>query len=163
MVTSTLTVTSTEPLMVSLVRTVSYAVTPQDSVRSIALSDEFARYKPAVMASARLLAICEWPCMDLLRKLIAPHECSLGTSQTLDHLAPIRIGTRLVITARVEAVHGNHSAWYVEAYDQHIGGTRVARAHLAFTVVALAAFERRLNAVPPTPSHAPVSTVSASL
>ncbi|TDV44180.1 thioesterase family protein [Actinophytocola oryzae] len=147
MVTSTQPAVLTETLAGPLVRTVTYTVTPQDSVRNIPLSSEFA-LKPPVMASARLLAVCEWPCMDLLRERIAAHECSLGASQCLEHLAPARIGTQLVITARAVTVDGHHSSWYVEVHDQLRVGVLVARATLSFAVVDQGAFEHRLHTMP---------------
>lgn len=49
--------------MVIPVRTLIYTVTEKDSVRAIELSPEFCRHKPAVMASARLVAVCEYRCL----------------------------------------------------------------------------------------------------
>lgn len=81
--------------MVNLISTVSYTTTQQDSVRAITLSPEFRQHKPEVVASARLVMLCEWPCMDMLRQLLTPKECSLGVWQKLQHLRLIRIGTEV--------------------------------------------------------------------
>lgn len=121
-------------------KTIDYVVSERDSVRLLAhRSIEFAR-KPNVMASARLVELCELPCMELLREHIGPHECSLGARQHLDHHAPITIGARLTITARCRAVSGAFSEWAVQVYDDHeyVGGGMVS-----FVVVDQAEFERR--------------------
>lgn len=122
------------------VRTVRYQVTAADSVRRLAgRSVEFAR-KPDVVASARLLELCEWPCMDAVRDAIAPAECSLGARQHLDHQAPIAIGAELTITARCTVATHPYSEWEVDVHDGH---ETVGQATLAFVVVDQDTFERQ--------------------
>lgn len=137
--------------MVSPARTVTYTVTPHDSVRGIALSPEFHQHKPDVMASARLVAVCEWPCMDLLRERLEPHECSLGAWQHIRHTAPIPIGARLLIAASCTSLGRSYSEWQVDVRDEH---EQVGTARLGFVTVDQADFElRRLRAK--LPSAAP--------
>jgi predicted thioesterase len=120
--------------------TIHYDVTGDDSVRRLAgRSIEFLR-KPDVVASARLLELCEWPCMDVIGQVIADHECSLGARQELDHRAPIAIGAHLAITARCTVARHPYSEWEVSVHDGH---EDVGCATLAFVVVDLAAFEQR--------------------
>ncbi len=121
-------------------RTVHYDVTAEDSVRRLAgRSVEFAR-KPDVVASARLLELCEWPCMEAVRETIAPNECSLGAYQHLDHRAPIAIGAHLAITARCTVTRHPYSEWEVRVHD---GYEETGCATLAFVVVDCADFEER--------------------
>jgi predicted thioesterase len=121
-------------------RTLDYLVTPHDSVRSVTRrGPEFAR-KPPVMASARLLEVCEWPCMDALRETMQPHQCSLGTRQFLHHCGPIPIGALLTVVVRCTFVDGAYSEWDVQA---HAWGDLVGTGSLGFVVVDQAAFERR--------------------
>lgn len=119
--------------------TLYYVVTDQDSVRGLAhRSPEFAA-KPDIVASARLLELCEWPCIELLRSAMKPQQCSLGVRQYLDHRGPIVIGARLEITATCTAADRSRSRWQVTVHDGHdIVGT----AALAFVVVDQADFER---------------------
>jgi predicted thioesterase len=117
---------------------VRYHVTEYDSVRFLApRSVEFAR-KPDIMASARLLELCEWPCMEALRGRMAPYECSLGSRQYLHHCGPILIGADLTITTRCTADRGPCSEWTVEVHDGH---ERVGHASLEFVVVHQSEFE----------------------
>lgn len=125
--------------LVGVVRTVHYDVTAEDSVRRLAgRSVEFAR-KPDVVASARLLELCEWPCMEAIRETITPRECSLGARQQLDHRAPIAIGAHLVITARCTLACHSYSEWEVRVNDDY---EQAGRATLAFVVVDRVEFEK---------------------
>jgi predicted thioesterase len=128
-----------DPLFGSAVD-VYYDVTPADSVRCLAgRSIEFLR-KPNIVASARLLELCEWPCMDVIGEVIADHECSLGVRQELDHRAPIAIGAHLTITARCTVARHPYSQWEVRVHDGH---EDVGHATMAFIVVDRADFEER--------------------
>lgn len=120
--------------------TVEYTVTRADAVRAIDLSPEFHVHKPDVMASARLVAVCEWPCMDLLRRDLKAHECSLGVWQHVEHLAPIAIGARLTLETRCVTQRHSYSEWRVVVHDEH---ERVGLAELAFVTVDREDFERR--------------------
>lgn len=121
------------------VRTVRYQASADDSVQRLAgRSAEFAR-KPDIVASARLLELCEWPCMDAVREVIEPAECSLGARQRLDHHAPIAIGAELTITARCTVAAHPYSEWEVDVHDGH---EAVGRATLAFIVVDRVEFEQ---------------------
>lgn len=135
--------------MVSLSRTVAYTVTAEDSVRTIGLSPEFHSRKPDVMASARLVAICEWPCMDQLRERMEPHQWTLGTRQHLHHMAPILIGAHLTITALCLRSEGHRSTWRVGVHDEH---EQVCTARLDFATVDKSDFyARRLRPKAPVP------------
>jgi predicted thioesterase len=132
--------TSDIPSVLGKTKTVHYVVSPHDSVRGLAHRGlEFVR-KPEVMASARLVELCEMPCMEVLREHIRLHECTLGSRQDIKHRAPIAIGARLTITVRCTEVRGSFSEWDVRVDDEHehVGGGVVS-----FSVVDQAAFERR--------------------
>ncbi|RJQ66186.1 hypothetical protein D5S17_35770 [Pseudonocardiaceae bacterium YIM PH 21723] len=133
--------------MVISTRTITYRVARHDSVRQISLSPEFHQHKPEVMASARLLAVCEWPCMDLLREDLQPHECSLGAWQSLTHQAPVPIGAQLEITAECTLRRGSYSEWQVEVRDEH---ELVGHAQLGFVTVVQTDVEQRLRTKQPT-------------
>lgn len=129
---------SADPLH-GAVRTVYYRSVESDSVQQVdGLSAEFER-KPDIVASARLLALCEWPCMDAVRDVIEPAECTLGARQRLDHEAPIVIGAELTITARCTVAAHPYSEWEVAVHDGH---EDVGRATLAFIVVDRGEYER---------------------
>lgn len=138
--------------LVGSTRTVHYDVTGDDSVRCLAgRSIEFLR-KPDVVASARVIELAEWPCMEAVRETISAHECSLGVRQRLDHRAPIAIGAHLAITACCTVARHPYSEWQVSVHDGH---EDVAFATLAFVVVDRAEFEMsRLSGKTPPPCGA---------
>jgi fluoroacetyl-CoA thioesterase len=127
-------------LIPGIARSVIYRVQPRDLVTSLFPgASEFAR-KPAVLATGILVALCEWPAMDALRRVIGDDEDSLGTGVCLSHRAPVCVGTKLTVTARCVSVTGRLSRWDVCARE----GTRiVAEGWVEFAVVRTAAFLER--------------------
>jgi fluoroacetyl-CoA thioesterase len=121
-------------------RTVTYRVQPRDLVTSLFPGvSEFAR-KPAVLATGILVALCEWPAMDALRRVIGDDEDSLGKGVCISHQAPVCVGTRLAVSARCVSVRGRVSRWDVCARD---GVRVVAGGWVEFAVVRTAAFVER--------------------
>lgn len=121
-------------------QTLTYQVHARDLVNTLfPESSEFTR-KPAVLATGILVALCEWPAMDALRRFMGDDEDSLGTRVSLSHQAPVCAGATLTVTARCVSVDGRASRWDVCAHD----GTRtVARGCVEFAVVRTAAFLER--------------------
>ncbi|UOZ06992.1 thioesterase family protein [Amycolatopsis sp. WQ 127309] len=128
---------------------IGYRVTADDSVRALPFSEEFYSRKPDVMASGRLVAMCEWPCMDLLRTRITPLECSLGVWQRMEHLAPIVIGAELVIEATCTLLRRRYSEWDVTVHDE---AERVGAAQLGFVTVDQGEFESTRLRRKPSPA-----------
>jgi fluoroacetyl-CoA thioesterase len=127
-------------LVPGVARTLTYRVHARDLVNTLFPgSSEFAR-KPAVLATGILVALCEWPAMDALRRFIGDDEDSLGTRVSLSHQAPVCAGTKLTVNARCASVAGRVSRWDVCVHD----GTRtVACGWVEFAVVRTAAFLER--------------------
>jgi fluoroacetyl-CoA thioesterase len=123
-----------------IAQTLIYRVRARDLVNTLFPgSSEFTR-KPAVLATGILVALCEWPAMDALRRFIGDDEDSLGTAVSISHQAPVCAGTKLTVTARCASVAGRASRWDVCARD----GTRtVACGWAEFAVVRTAAFLER--------------------
>ncbi len=121
-------------------QTLTYQVHARDLVNTLfPESSEFTR-KPAVLATGILVALCEWPAMDALRRFIGDDEDSLGTRVSLSHQAPVCVGAKRTVTARWVSVAGRTSRWDVCAQD----GTRtVACGWVEFAVVRTAAFLER--------------------
>jgi predicted thioesterase len=122
-------------------RTFGYTVTGGDSVRAIARGPEFTMYKPPVMASAKLLEVCELHPMEILRPHILPHQCTLGVWQRIDHSGPISLGTRLTIDVECRELRGSYSEWHVTVADDR---EVVGRIGLGFVTVDQEEFTRRL-------------------
>jgi fluoroacetyl-CoA thioesterase len=131
---------------------VTYHVRPRDLVTTLFPdAPEFTR-KPAVLATGILVALCEWPAMDVLRHVINDDQDSLGTRVHLCHRAPVRAGTQLTITARCTSVTGQSSRW-----DVNVNTQPVASGWVQFAVVHTAAFLKRHglkpSAVTTIPGH----------
>jgi fluoroacetyl-CoA thioesterase len=126
-------------LAVGVEHTVTHRVGERHMVhRLLPEVDEFVR-KPEVMASAWVVALCEWPAMAALRAYLTDAECSLGTRIAISHLAPVPAGATLSTTARCVQVSGRYSEWSVHAWDDR---ELVAAGTVGFVVVDLAAFVR---------------------
>jgi fluoroacetyl-CoA thioesterase len=127
-------------LVPGISRTLTYRVHARDLVNTLfPESFEFAR-KPAVLATGILVALCEWPAMEALRRFIRDDEDSLGTGVSLSHQAPVCAGTRLTITARCASIVGRVSRWDVCVSD---GPQTVACGWVEFAVVHTATFLER--------------------
>lgn len=136
---TTATLTTLEPLTAHTL-TLTYHVMPADSVRAVSgLGDQF-RAKPDVMASCRMLALVEWPCMEMLARYISLEDCSLGREQRVDHRGPVLIGSTLTVAATCTSVLGPRTDWNVTVHDDY---ETVVRAHLAFVVDDQARFAAR--------------------
>jgi fluoroacetyl-CoA thioesterase len=97
-------------------RTATYTSHPGDSVCAVPDGPEWGA-KPDIVSSGRLLQLCEGPCMDAIRAVMTPAECSLGRRAHLEHHAPAAIGDTLTITARCVRAAGRFSAWVVTVTD----------------------------------------------
>jgi fluoroacetyl-CoA thioesterase len=57
---------------------------------------------PPVFATAFLVGLVEWACIELLRPYLAPHERSVGTHIDISHVAATPVG--MMVTAEVELI-----------------------------------------------------------
>jgi fluoroacetyl-CoA thioesterase len=71
-----------------------------------------------VLATPRVIALCEQAaCMALLGE-IGPRETSVGMRVQLDHLAPTAVGHTVIAEATVEKVNGRRVAFTVSVSDE---------------------------------------------
>jgi predicted thioesterase len=123
---------------VDVVRETQYLVVDDDSVRQVQRRGPEFQRKPEVMASARILEVCEDVCMDALAPILQPGECSLGSLQAA-HWGPIAIGALLTIRVQCTVFDGCRSLWEVVVHDGH---EIVYQGTLGFVVKNQARFER---------------------
>lgn len=120
--------------------TVRYQVSEEQLVRRVLPGvAEFDR-KPEVMATAWLVAVCEWPAMEVLRDFMTDTQCSLGTRVDLSHCAPIVVDSILEVSAHCTRVDGACSDWAIHAHDGH---ELVAKGTASFVVVEMTPFVKR--------------------
>jgi fluoroacetyl-CoA thioesterase len=66
-----------------------------------------------VLATPRLVALCEEACCRALSGAVAPPQTTVGVRFQLDHLAPLRVGATLTAEATLERVEGRRLAFTV--------------------------------------------------
>ena len=136
---------------------VTYQVTEKDMVSEQMPGVAVFAAKPEVMATARLLVVCEWPAMEALARHITIARYSLGVRADIKHRAPVIVGATLSVTTICLAVAGSRSHWATEAHDNY---ELVATVALELAAVDRVPFEQRRIAPKRTPSARPRSLAS---
>jgi predicted thioesterase len=82
-----------------------------------------------VLATPRVLALCEEATMRAIDGKLQPNETTVGMQVQIDHLAPTPVGARVTAEAKVEEVHGRRIVFKVSARDERglIAAGRVTR------------------------------------
>jgi predicted thioesterase len=83
----------------------------------------------AVLATPRLLALCEEATVAAAAPALAPGETTVGARVELDHLAPTPVGETVVAHAVLESVEGRSLTFRVRAVqgDLEVGRGTVRR------------------------------------
>ena len=71
-----------------------------------------------VLATPRVVALCEEATVKALQNQLGPRETSVGMKVQLDHLAPTGVGHRVVAEATVEKVNGRRITFTVSVDDE---------------------------------------------
>ena len=96
-----------------------------------------------VLATPRLVALCEEATVAAIAPALQPGETTVGTRIELDHLAPSHPGARVEATAVLETVAGRRLGFAVTARE---GDRLLARGRIERVVVDRAEFLRRAEA-----------------
>ena len=72
----------------------------------------------AVLATPRLIALCEEASVRALLGELGPNETSVGMQVQMDHLAPTAVGHTVTAEATVEKVNGRRVTFTVSASDE---------------------------------------------
>lgn len=91
--------------------TMRFTVEEKDTVAS------FAPGMPEVAATPYLVQIAELACFELARRLIEPGQITVGARVVIDHLAPSKVGSELVVDAVLQSREKNRFAFNVEIKD----------------------------------------------
>ncbi|WP_233253297.1 thioesterase family protein [Paracoccus binzhouensis] len=114
-----------------------------DTVRAL-FSDRGAfPQMPAVFATAKMVGLMEWACVEQLRPYYEEGEDSLGVHVDVDHSAPTLPGQEVTVETEVEEIDGRFIWFRVVAHDgiDRIGAGRHRRA-----LIDTAKFNDRLAA-----------------
>jgi predicted thioesterase len=71
-----------------------------------------------VLATPRLVALCEEATLSALETKLEEHQTSMGSSVELSHLVPVRVGSRVRATATLERSEGRRLVFSVSVTDQ---------------------------------------------
>ena len=95
--------------------TAELVVGPDDLASSfpIEMGDQF----PAVLATARMVALMEIAAARVLKPLLEPGELSVGVKVDISHTAPTPAGAQVVTTARYAGREGKLFLFEVSATD----------------------------------------------
>lgn len=96
-----------------------------------------------VLATPRLVALCEEATVAAVAAALAPGETTVGTRVELDHLAPSRAGACVAATAVLEEISGRRLTFAVTVRD---GDRLVGRGRVVRAVVARSGFLERAGA-----------------
>ena len=90
---------------------VTHTVEPPDTALSMGSGDV------GVLATPRVVALCEEAAVKALRESLDASQTSVGTRVVIDHLAPTVVGRRVSARATLEHVDGKTLSFVVEASD----------------------------------------------
>jgi fluoroacetyl-CoA thioesterase len=95
--------------------TATLVVGPQDLASSISnqTGDEF----PAVLATARMVALMEIAAARVLQPVLGPGELSVGVTVDISHTAPTPLGAEVTATARYAGREGKLFVFEVSVAD----------------------------------------------
>ena len=103
-------------LEINATSTAQLVVGPNDLASS--LSSEHGDSFPAVLATARMVALMETAAARALQPLLGPGELSVGVTVDITHSAPTPPGVLVTATARYTGREGKLFAFEISAEDQ---------------------------------------------
>ncbi len=78
---------------------------------------ELFRAMPPVFATAFMVGLVEWACMEAIQPHLDPGEQSVGTDVRVNHVAATPPGLTVTVKVRIEKVEGRRIAFSVSAHD----------------------------------------------
>ncbi len=98
----------------------SQSVVVDDRLTVPAMSGSFASLAdmPPVFATAYLVALSEWTCVELIRPYLAPGQHSVGTHVDISHIAATPIGMRATAEVELIAVEGRRLRFKILCRDE---------------------------------------------
>jgi fluoroacetyl-CoA thioesterase len=104
-------------LLPGLAFTFRYPIPLHKTVPFVYPESDLFRPMPPVFATAFLVGLFEWACMEALREHLDPGEGSVGTDVRVSHTAATPPGLTATVQVRVEKVEGRRIAFAVSAHD----------------------------------------------
>jgi fluoroacetyl-CoA thioesterase len=111
-----------------------HVVAVAETVRHLFADAPAINAMPEVFATAYMVGLMEWGCVELLAPFYEPGEGSVGTHVDVSHVAATPPGMTVTVTSRVTAIDGRFISFDVTAHDgvDEIGRGRHQRAVVRF-------------------------------
>ncbi len=103
---------------VGLEHTHHYLVPDNKTVPYVFEESEMFQQMPGVFATAFMVGLMEWTCMEALKPHMDEGEISLGTNICVSHLAATPPGMRVTVQVKCLEVSGARTKWSVVARDE---------------------------------------------
>lgn len=105
-------------LQAGLEQTHQYLVPEHKTVPYVYEDSALFQQMPKVFASAFMVGLMEWACMEALKPYMEEGEISLGTNICVSHLAATPPGMTVTVQVKCLDVSGARSKWSIVARDE---------------------------------------------
>ena len=95
-----------------------YQVPQHKTVPHVFQESDLLQSMPPVFATAFMVGLMEWACMEALRPHMEPGEISLGTNISVTHSAATPPGMMVDVTVTLLEVNGPRTRWSIVARDE---------------------------------------------
>lgn len=95
-----------------------YRVPENKTVPHVFQESDLFRAMPPVFATAFMVGLMEWACMEALREHMEEGEISLGTDIRVSHSAATPPGMEVEVLVTCLAVDGSKTRWSIVARDE---------------------------------------------
>lgn len=95
-----------------------YLVPGEKTVPYVFRESELFQAMPPVFATAFMVGLMEWACMEALRPYMEAGEISLGTNICVSHSAATPPGMQVEVDVTLLEVNGSRTKWSIVARDE---------------------------------------------
>ena len=107
-----------ETLQNGMTFTHRYRVPQEKTVPFVFRESDLFQAMPPVFATAFMVGLMEWACMEALRPHMEDHEISLGTNICVTHSAATPPGMQVEVEVELLEVNGPKTKWSIVARDE---------------------------------------------
>jgi fluoroacetyl-CoA thioesterase len=106
-----------QTMAAGLTHTFKYRVPPEKTVPHVYPESEIFRAMPPVFATAFMVGLLEWACMESMRPHLDHGEQSVGTGIWVTHTAATPPGLTVTVEVKLTHVEGRRLLFEVSAHD----------------------------------------------
>ena len=107
-----------ETLQSGITFTHCYRVPQEKTVPFVYEESDLFQTMPPVFATAFMVGLMEWACMEALRPHMEEGEISLGTNICVTHVAATPPGMQVDVEVKLLEVNGPRTKWAITARDE---------------------------------------------